>query len=91
MFQTSSNDIVKRTLATVAVMVGAWAVFVGGVSLALVILIGQVKGGTSSDSATDTATTNEGSSDPNAPASGGHNVAGKAPARTAQIKPAQRI
>ncbi|HEX7665991.1 MAG TPA: hypothetical protein VF407_15800 [Polyangiaceae bacterium] len=89
MFQTASNDIVKRTITTVVLMVGACTAFVGTVSIALVVLIGQVKGGTSSDTTTDTAAASDGAGDSTTPGAPAKNAV-KAP-RTAQVKPAQRI
>lgn len=89
MFQTSSNDIFKRTVTTVAIMVGACAAFVGSVSLGLVILIGQITGGTSSDATVELAPT------ATAVEPGGATTAVHRPAvnvrSTAHLKPAQRI
>ncbi|MEO8800376.1 MAG: hypothetical protein ABI551_20965 [Polyangiaceae bacterium] len=89
MFQTSSNDIFKRTLTTVVIMVGACAAFVGSVSLGLVILIGQVKGGTSSDTTTEPAASAAGT-DQRGATTTVHSPAVKAHS-TAYLKPAQRI
>ncbi len=89
MFQTSSNDIFKRTLTTVAIMVGACAAFVGSVSLGLVILIGQITGGTSSETKADLTSTAPAADQSGAPTTV-HGAAAKVRSAV-HLKPAQRI
>ena len=54
---STDNMLFRKTISTVGMMLAAWAVFVGGVTLAMLFVISHAKPEIPGDSAIDTTAT----------------------------------